>query len=343
MDTAAARVGVVAIGRNEARRLQGCLDSLRMSGWPVVYVDSLSTDDSVAVARSCGADVVEMDRACEPSAARARNLGVARLVSRFSGLEFVGFIDGDCIARPAFLDAAVAALMDDPGVVAVCGYRVEERPGRNVFHRVAQLEWQMGPIGDIDEFGGDVVIRVAALSDVGGYDDRLVAWEDPELSHRLRAAGGRLRRLDVVSTVHDIDMTSTRQWWNRSRRAGYGAAAAAGIARAGRARFASYAARGVLWGVVAPLCAIGMTRGGRRWPLALLAGRFALSAVRAASSIGDARGATAVDRAAWGASCSLSAIPVGVGSLQCLLARLRGRGDSLVEYRDAHDNFVENG
>ena len=45
--------GIVVIGRNEGDRLRRCLASLGGHG-PAVYVDSGSTDDSVALARSMG-------------------------------------------------------------------------------------------------------------------------------------------------------------------------------------------------------------------------------------------------------------------------------------------------
>ena len=47
-------VGVVAIGRNEDQRLVRCLDSLPETIRKAVYVDSGSTDDSVANARARG-------------------------------------------------------------------------------------------------------------------------------------------------------------------------------------------------------------------------------------------------------------------------------------------------
>src|SRR5207248_2518224 len=52
-------IGIVAIGRNEGDRLRQCLDSL--AGLSVVYVDSGSTDASVALAKSRGVEVVELD------------------------------------------------------------------------------------------------------------------------------------------------------------------------------------------------------------------------------------------------------------------------------------------
>ncbi|MDP2229914.1 glycosyltransferase, partial [Methylotenera sp.] len=52
------RVGVVIIGRNEGDRLVRCLKSLVKQSPQLIYVDSGSTDDSVNVARSMGAEVV---------------------------------------------------------------------------------------------------------------------------------------------------------------------------------------------------------------------------------------------------------------------------------------------
>lgn len=47
-----ARIGVVAIGRNEGERLRLCLTSLDPKTLPVVYVDSGSSDGSVETARA---------------------------------------------------------------------------------------------------------------------------------------------------------------------------------------------------------------------------------------------------------------------------------------------------
>src|SRR5688572_7206389 len=55
-------VGVVVIGRNEGERLKRCLRSLIDQGaGPIVYVDSGSSDDSVAFSRSLGVHVVNLD------------------------------------------------------------------------------------------------------------------------------------------------------------------------------------------------------------------------------------------------------------------------------------------
>ena len=187
-----------------------------------------------------------------PSAALARNLGAEHLTDLYPDLAYVQFIDGDCVVEEEFTNAAVAVLDDDPGLAAVCGYRVEMEPHRNVFHRIAHVEWQMGGVGDVPDFAGDVVLRLNALRPAGGYSPEVVAGEDPELASRLVAAGWRIRRLDMVSTAHDIAMSSVRQWWARSRRGGYGSLLVAIRNRNTDRLFLDQARRNVLWGVVAP-------------------------------------------------------------------------------------------
>ena len=63
-------IGLVLIGRNEGERLRRCLESVKEAALPTVYVDSGSSDGSVELARSFGADVVELSRDVPFTAAR---------------------------------------------------------------------------------------------------------------------------------------------------------------------------------------------------------------------------------------------------------------------------------
>ena len=72
-------IGIVVIGRNEGNRLKISLLSAIGENRTVVYVDSGSTDDSVQLAHSLGAKVIELDMSNQFSAARARNTGLFHL------------------------------------------------------------------------------------------------------------------------------------------------------------------------------------------------------------------------------------------------------------------------
>ena len=57
-------LGIVAIGRNEGKRLINCLNSIRAEAKvPTVYVDSGSTDRSSEAAARLGVTVVNLDMA----------------------------------------------------------------------------------------------------------------------------------------------------------------------------------------------------------------------------------------------------------------------------------------
>lgn len=99
---AAGSLGAVIIGRNEGARLVACLQSLSSGVYPLIYVDSGSTDGSVAAATAMGAMVVALDVSVPFTAARARNAGFARLLEE-GAPEFVQFVDGDCRVQPAGL------------------------------------------------------------------------------------------------------------------------------------------------------------------------------------------------------------------------------------------------
>lgn len=56
------------------------------------------------------------------------------------------------------------------------------------------MEWNVSP-GEVRTFAGDVMIHAAALQNVGGYREDLIAGEESELCVRLRAAGWHIWRL----------------------------------------------------------------------------------------------------------------------------------------------------
>ena len=221
----AATIGVVAIGRNEGQRLVVCLRAALASGGPVVYVDSGSTDGSVATAREMGAHVVELDVAQPFTAARARNAGLAELLRLNPGLRYVQFVDGDCELQPGWLAAAAGRLGARGDLAVVCGRRRERFPDASLFNKLCDMEWDT-PVGEARACGGDAMMRVEALRAVGGFRDDLICGEEPELCVRLRQAGWAVERLAQEMTLHDAAMSRWSQWGQRTRRAGVAAAPA---------------------------------------------------------------------------------------------------------------------
>lgn len=314
------RIGAVAIGRNEGARLILCLASLADAVDRVIYVDSGSTDDSVAAALAAGAEVVELDPATPFTAARARNEGLARLMQG-EVPDLVQFVDGDCEMRPGWIPAARAFLEAHPDVAVVCGRRRERHPEASLWNRLIDREWDT-PVGEARACGGDALMRVAPLRAVGGFNPAVIAGEEPELCVRLRREGWRIWRLDAEMTLHDAAMTRVGQWWRRAARAGHAYAEGAAMHGARPERHGVAGVRRALfWGLALPAVAILPAPWVPATLLLLLA--YPAQVLRLSRREGMA-GALFL---------TLGKFPEAEGILTYAWRRLRGRTGQIIEYK----------
>lgn len=246
-------IGVVIIGRNEGERLRNCLRSVMTEAVCMVYVDSGSTDNSLAIARDLGADVIELDLTVPFTAARARNAGFKHLLTQATHPDYIQFVDGDCEIQPGWLASARLFLDQNAEFAIATGRRRERFPAQSIFNQMCDEEWDT-PTGEALACGGDAMIRVRALQACGGYNDRLIAGEEPELCLRLRKSGWKIMRLDHEMTLHDANITRTSQWWRRTRRAGHAYAEGAWMHGKGpEQHYVRETARALLWGLALPL------------------------------------------------------------------------------------------
>ena len=75
----------------------------------------------------------------------ARNAGLERLQDRKP--DFVQMVDGDCELDPGWIDAALAAFVDQPDLAVVFGRRRERFPDRSIYNRLCDEEWNV-PVGE---------------------------------------------------------------------------------------------------------------------------------------------------------------------------------------------------
>jgi GT2 family glycosyltransferase len=202
--------------------LKRCLESVRAYANWAVYVDSGSTDGSVAASKTFGVTAVELDLHIPFTAARARNEGFGRLLQLHPSLDFVFFVDGDCEVSPGWLALAAQFLEQHADVAAVCGRRRERFPEKSVYNMLCDIEWADHRPGETKACGGDVLMRVSSFQKAGGFRADLICGEEPELCVRLRHAGWRIWCLDAEMTLHDAAMYRFGQWWKRMLRGGYG-------------------------------------------------------------------------------------------------------------------------
>jgi len=338
-------VGVVVIGRNEGERLKRCLRSLLDQGaGPIVYVDSGSSDDSVAFSRSQGVIVVNLDTSIPFTMARGRNAGFSELQRLFPALRWVQFVDGDCEVRADWIARARDAFVDRPDVAAVCGRRRERHPEASIYNRLADMEWN-APLGEVEECGGDVLFRSPVFHELGGFNPRMIAGEEPELCVRVRGAGYKVLRIDSEMTLHDAAITRFSQWWTRAVRGGHSYAEGMALHGSGASRHnvrrtlsalgyglglpalwcgaLVFAALGIGFG---PLVSAGVIVG-----VPALYLRAAFGAYRERRRSRDPRRFAAL----YAGFCMLGKVPETIGILTYWSNRLRGRYSGLMEYKPA--------
>ncbi len=322
---------IVVIGRNEGERLGRCLAAAKRQSDCVVYVDSESVDGSPMLARSLGVEVVELE--APHTAARARHAGFQFLLHRDPGVGSVHFVDADCELLEGWLSLAEAELARRPEVGAVCGRRRERMPDASIFTRLCELEWDT-PVGDVDYFPGDVLIRASAYCAAGGFDPSLIVGEDPELALRVRETGWKIVRLPVDMTRHDSSMLRFSQWWRRSVRSGFGYAAGAWLhgLKPGhhwlRESFSIW-----FWGMLMPLAAAGIALVKPNGALVILAAYCALALriyVRTRR-----RGYSNRDALLFSAFCILGKFPMALGQLRFHWGMWSGRRAGRIDYKSA--------
>lgn len=334
---------MVAIGRNEGERLRRSLLSIERAGPGLVtaYVDSGSVDGSVELARSMGVEVVELDMSRPFSAARARNAGFERLKEVAPALKYVMFLDGDCEVADGWLDRGRLELEARPKAAVVCGRRRETDPGRSVYNRLADLEWDT-PIGEAVACGGDSMIRAVAFEAVGGFDPTAAAGEEPELCQRLRRAGWSVWRVDAEMTRHDLGMTRFRQWWRRQYRGGYNGLDILTRFPGEDRLFARGLIRSRIWGIGWPSAVVaaglaGWWTGGPAVGLAasgLVAAIMPLQVLRLAAKVRE-RVDGPRTALAHGVLTMASKWAELAGQVGYILDRRRGRMARLIEYKRA--------
>ncbi len=338
---AGSQIGIVVIGRNEGERLKVCLQSMRVptidAGQtaartrPVVYVDSGSSDGSVALARSMGAQIVELEMNRPFTAARARNEGCARLRQIAPDTQYVQFVDGDCAMAEGWLELAEVFLNEHPQCAAVAGRLRERHPERSTYNRLCDIEWNTQP-GEIGACGGIAMYRIGALKQVNGFKSDMIAGEEPELCFRLREAGWHIYRHEAEMALHDAAMTRLAQWWKRATRAGYAYALGASLHSDSPERYRVKETLSIwLWGLVVPVLGVVLAVPTQGISLILLCG-YPMLACRVYRYM-RGRDFPAREAGLYACFCVLAKFPQLQGQLRFWLGWLRSKPSGLIEYK----------
>ena len=167
----------------------------------VIVVDDVSPDDTAAVARALGAEVLVMPKNGGPGAAR-------NLAATVAKGDILWLVDSDVIAWPGG-GALIRAAFAEPGVAAVFGSYDSTPAGTPWFSRYKNLTHrfyhQRAQREATTFWAGCGAVSAEMYRKIGGFDVetyRVPSIEDIELGYRIKRAGGRILVLPELQGKH---------------------------------------------------------------------------------------------------------------------------------------------
>ena len=184
--------------KNDAKRLQSCLESIIRQNAPgvdkeIIVLDNGSTDDSIEVAARMGAVV---HSAPALSVAQLRNKGALS-----SKGELIAFVDADHVLAENWLMAGLDVMKrQDCGIsgtlctspAATWVQRAYDR-----FRRRPQVRTEVEWLGS-----GNMLIRKELFLELNGLDESLETCEDVDFCQRARKNGWRIISDPGMESIH---------------------------------------------------------------------------------------------------------------------------------------------
>jgi hypothetical protein len=213
------RAEAVIVSYNSKSIIAPCLETLQRQDYPalqVTVIDNASADGTAAFIRERFPQVQVVDSGSNLGFAGGNNLAFAR-----STADYFVLLNQDALARRnwvtelvrvAELDTSIAAvgakmLMDRcPTILNSTGIEINEG-GWAWDRQVGERDTSTSPFPEevFGGCGGALLLRRAALQDVGGFDTKFFMYfEDTDLCWRLRLCGWRNMYAPLAVVRHDF-------------------------------------------------------------------------------------------------------------------------------------------
>ena len=184
--------------KNDAKRLQSCLESIFRQNVPgvdkeIIVLDNGSTDDSVEVATRMGAVV---QSAPELSVSQLRNKGA------FSSKgELIAFVDADHVLAENWLMAGLEVMKEQDcgitGILCASPATTWVQRAYDRFRRRPQTRTDVEWLGS-----GNMLIRKKLFLELNGLDESLETCEDVDFCQRARKNGWRIIADPGMENIH---------------------------------------------------------------------------------------------------------------------------------------------
>lgn len=206
-------ISFIIIGKNEGERLRKCLDSIiivaqqdKLKSWEIIYVDSKSTDSSIAIAKGFPrVNVYLITGVC--NAAIARNIG-----AKEANGEILYFIDGDMEILPGFLPKVTKDEVTlEYEFISGRFMDIVYDSNWNYLYSSSRMKNTQCVYESV--VGGLFVISKQLWKQIGGMDTRQKRSQDYDLGLRLTSHGTPLLRYpDVIARHHMVEYSARSEY-----------------------------------------------------------------------------------------------------------------------------------
>ena len=215
-------VSIIVIGRNEAQRIEKCLRSVFASlpsreDCEVIYVDSASEDDTVAIASRFPIRILQLRNSWKLSPSAGRYIGYQHARGKY-----LLFVDGDSLLFKRWLINACAFLDNNPtcgGVAGIMHQAYLSRKGNCI--AVAKNYFSQRPSEPVRQavsLSGIAMYRRDAMEKAGTFNPFLTTGEECELALRIQDAGYSLARIyEPMCITYSSPRETVREIMRRSR------------------------------------------------------------------------------------------------------------------------------
>lgn len=196
------KVSIIIKALNEEAKIARCIESalqaVKIVGGEVILADSLSTDNTVKIAKNYPIKIAQLTDPNERCCGIGPQLGY-----QYAKGEFVYILDGDMQMLPDFLPQAISFMEQHPDAAGVGGKVIEMNTESLEFlARVERASNHMKP-GQVDRLDMGGLYRKTAIESVGYFSNRnLHSYEELDLAVRLRSQNWTLHRIDAEAVKH---------------------------------------------------------------------------------------------------------------------------------------------
>ncbi|GJL91743.1 AAA family ATPase [Hyphococcus sp.] len=245
-------LGVVIVGTDPRVSPEAAIRSAP-EGAAIVFAPVFAMNEASSVARKAGIAIVDPGKGPQTTG-RALNAGYRQLKKLMPQVQYVQFLEANCVLDPDWTSAA-AKFMERRPEVAIIEGRAARPNGVSIAAPTLAQQRSLETPGEIVSVRANAAfIRADAFESAGGFRGDLLSCEMDDLCVRQRRRGAHIWRLESGMMIQEMRRIG---WWRRAVLRGFDNAYAMSLhGGPPERRGVGETVRAVFWGVAMPLAII---------------------------------------------------------------------------------------